>query len=152
MHLVCRVFPNGGRKFNHGRDANGYHWAVLSNVLPMTAVLVDDNVLDLLLLEKFFEGMGVITYSTTQPTKAAELIVAHRPDLLVTDFDMPEMSGAQLAAQIRMLCHSTRIWCVTASVEKQDFAHIHSGTFDAVFWKPLQYRLLLTAVSQLTLG
>jgi putative two-component system response regulator len=45
--------------------------------------------------------------TTTDPRKAAELYVTHRPDLILLDLHMPEMSGLEVIDQLNAIAEAT---------------------------------------------
>ncbi len=65
--------------------------------------------------------------------KALELYKQGRFDLVMTDFEMPNMRGDQLAARIKQLCPSQPILMITAYAELVDPAH---QAIDAALDKP----------------
>jgi CheY-like chemotaxis protein len=101
-------------------------------------VLVDDNQMDLLILQKFFEGTGVETVAFTHPSDALDEITKRGADLLVTDYDMLGMNGGELARAARAVASGLRVWCVTASVDETSADQV-TRNCDTIFGKPLRY-------------
>jgi CheY-like chemotaxis protein len=112
----------------------------------MKVLILDDNLLDLMVLEKYFEGTGCELFATTKAKEAIALIERHQIELLVSDFDMPEMNGLMVLKQGKTLNASLVAWCVTASVDHQTMA-LCVDAFDEVFTKPLQYGVFAQAVT-----
>ena len=54
---------------------------------------------------------------TTSPQEAIREIQTHGADILLTDFEMPEMNGAELASQIKLISPQTRIFFTTGQVD-----------------------------------
>ncbi len=104
----------------------------------MKVVLTDDNKMDLLILQKYFEGTGITTGAHLDCTDAISALQHGDVDLLITDYDMPGMNGVELARIARALSPGVKVWCVTASIEESDRAAIERQC-DAVFSKPLRY-------------
>lgn len=77
----------------------------------ITTVIVEDSkaslraVISLLSLQP---GIQIVGSASTGTTGLA-LIEEHAPDLLVTDFDMPEMDGFQLIALVRTESPRTKV-------------------------------------------
>ena len=68
---------------------------------PLRVVLVDDNPMTVKLAAYVFSDAGWRVDGFTSPLKALEALRTFEPDLIITDFRMPEMSGPQflLAAE-----------------------------------------------------
>ena len=64
-------------------------------------VLVDDSRTIVELIKVYLIGFGFHYHTTTNPHEALELVRKHRPFLLISDINMPEMSGLELAERIR---------------------------------------------------
>ena len=65
-----------------------------------TILIVDDDEAVLELLGMRLRGK-YRTLTTTNPQVAIRMALDKRPDLVLCDFDMPGMNGAELAARIR---------------------------------------------------
>jgi CheY-like chemotaxis protein len=62
-------------------------------------LIVDDDELSLDILQtKLSERYDII--STTNPTNVLKLARDHEPDLIICDFDMPEMDGSEVSAAL----------------------------------------------------
>ena len=66
-----------------------------------TALVVDDNATNLRILVTLLERLGLAVTSTTSPIQARDLAARTGFDLLLTDLQMPELDGIELAAAIR---------------------------------------------------
>lgn len=110
----------------------------------MRILIVDDNPLDLLVLEKFLEETISVVSKANSSALALDFLKLSRFDLLITDYDMPGMRGDELAAEARAVHPSIQIWCVTASLEDDEFGRC-SELCDLVMHKPLQYSLFREA-------
>ena len=65
-------------------------------------MIVDDEPLNVKLAEKFLRDGGFRNFvTTTQPADALELLHEERPDILLLDIMMPEISGLDILAAIR---------------------------------------------------
>lgn len=76
--------------------------AVRPEPLPSTVVLVDDDPVALSLLSHLVTGMGgtsVVTFR--DPVAAAEWCRTNLADLLITDQQMPELTGTELIRRLR---------------------------------------------------
>jgi CheY-like chemotaxis protein len=67
-----------------------------------TIVLVDDEVILTRALKLMLERSGGFSvFTENNPRHAMELILAHKPDVIVLDIIMPGLTGTELADQLR---------------------------------------------------
>jgi len=109
------------------------------------AVLVVDDVPDVLAITVgFLEAAGAEVAPSTEPD---DVLQALRDDptawaLLVTDFDMPGMNGAELARAARQIAPGLPVLLVTAFTGAADRV---ASDFDAVLAKPVSREALISA-------
>jgi CheY-like chemotaxis protein len=65
------------------------------------ALVVDDSMLIRHTVCRFFEERGFTVESATNPLEALELLKHLRPDLIVTDLQMPQMSGSEFISILK---------------------------------------------------
>ena len=66
-------------------------------------VIVDDNETQLKLLELLLNQRGFQPISFLDPLKALEHIKINKADLLITDFNMPNMNGVELIREVKKI-------------------------------------------------
>jgi len=71
--------------------------------------VVDDEYIISTTLAMILEKSGFDAKSFTNPVTALEAAQEQAPDLLISDVVMPELSGIELAIQVRKLCPDCRI-------------------------------------------
>jgi putative two-component system response regulator len=95
----------------------------LYNYIEQAVVMVvDDAIISVKLLEQALQAVdGVIVESYTNPLEALQAFRTGRCDLLITDIDMPEMSGLELirACRSEERGRDIPIMVVTASTERE---------------------------------
>src|SRR5687768_86374 len=64
-------------------------------------LLVDDNRNGLMARKTVLAELGYHITTTTRPMQALEMFRSEAFDLVITDYNMPEMKGVELIAQIR---------------------------------------------------
>lgn len=67
-----------------------------------TVMMVDDDPLMLEVIQTYLEEAGYVSFITSsQPREAMDLFTRHRPDILLLDLMMPEVTGFDILAQVR---------------------------------------------------
>ena len=67
----------------------------------LKALLIDDDAKLANLLGNYLTKFEIELNSTTEPTRALELIAEHQPDLVILDVMMPKMDGFEVCSGIR---------------------------------------------------
>ncbi len=77
--------------------------ASLSHFLSMStvALVVDDSMLMRYTICRFLEERGFTVESATNGAEALELLARVQPGLIVTDMQMPKMSGSELITELK---------------------------------------------------
>jgi CheY-like chemotaxis protein len=75
--------------------------AVLRLELAMVALVVDDSMLIRYTVCRFLEDRGYAVESATNGVEALEVLARLKPDLIVTDMQMPKMSGSELITALK---------------------------------------------------
>ncbi len=100
-----------------------------------------------------FQG-GFHATSFTDPLKALQAAHAELPDLLITDVVMPQMSGIDLAIQLRGVCPDCKVLLFSGSASTADLleaARVTGYTFELLS-KPVHPADLLASIRTLTEG
>jgi DNA-binding response OmpR family regulator len=67
-----------------------------------TVMMVDDDPIMLEVVQTYLEEAGYTSFVTTsEPRQAMDLFLQRRPDILLLDLMMPEVSGFDILAQVR---------------------------------------------------
>jgi len=72
-----------------------------------------------------------------------------KPDLVVTDLNMPEMDGLEMIREIRKKNHNTRIIIMTAHDEKENFLHAIKHRVRGYLIKPVEREELESQIREL---
>jgi CheY-like chemotaxis protein len=83
------------------------------------ALVVDDSMLIRHTVCRFFEDRGFRVESATNGMEAMELLAGIRPDIIVTDLQMPKMDGHQLISALRGKPQTSEIPVVILAGRKQ---------------------------------
>lgn len=108
-------------------------------------LIVDDEELFGTILRRFFEKEGFVVSYCNKPTDAILLSLKRKFDIIVTDYDMPEMNGADLSRLMRYRFADSYI--VGLSCETRGSSFLAAGA-DAFFEKPIDYRGLVSMIKQ----
>jgi len=69
--------------------------------MPAVALVVDDSMLIRYTVCRFLEERGFVVESATNGEEALQILEKVRPDLIVTDMQMPKMTGSELISALK---------------------------------------------------
>jgi two-component system cell cycle response regulator DivK len=119
---------------------------------PKTVLIVEDNELNLKLLNDILEYNGYTIFTTRLGEPALELARQHRPDLILMDIQLPDISGMEAARRLKDddETRTIPIIAVTAFAMSGDEVQILASGCDAYLSKPFRIDELLTLVEHWT--
>ena len=115
----------------------------------MKIVVAEDEFLIADMLVVSLEEAGHEVHDAEHGAAALKLVRELNPDLVITDFMMPLMTGLELAEAIRGDSALQRIPIVLVSGAQGNIARSRDDLFDLVFDKPYAMDQLLAAVAEL---
>ncbi|MDR5808493.1 ATP-binding protein [Caballeronia sp. LZ019] len=107
-----------------------------------TVVIAEDNRLNRGLLRDQLLTLGATVLEAADGEEALDLLRKNRVDIVLTDMDMPKMSGAELLVAARALDPSMRVYAVSASASTQDVEAGRARGFTDYLTKPLPLAVL----------
>ncbi len=112
-------------------------------------LIIDDNKLNLRLIRDMLSVSGHIVYTAESGKSALKMVAGIKLDLILTDIQMPEMSGVELMKSLKANpnCQGIPIIAVTAYTMQDDKTKIINYGFDDYLSKPLTLEKLLTTVN-----
>jgi len=119
----------------------------------MRALVVDDDEYNLLLFHTILKKWGISADMASNGAEGMEAAGARKYDLILSDIQMPEMSGMDLVSEIRKgeLNKDTPVLAITANVMKQDIDQYLEAGFDDYVIKPFRekelYQKILKAMN-----
>jgi two-component system cell cycle response regulator DivK len=135
------VFPGGTRR------AAG---PAGSDVVAMqkTVLIVEDNELNMKLFNDLLEAHGYTTIQTKSGVEAVELARRHRPNLILMDIQLPEVSGLEVTQWLKDddELRTIPIIAITAFAMKGDEEKIRKGGCEAYLSKPISVVKFLETV------
>jgi len=107
--------------------------------MPKTVLVVEDNELNMKLFHDLLEGIGYRTVETRNGLEAIDLARKHRPDLILMDIQLPEVSGLEVTKWLKEddELRSIPVIAVTAFAMKGDEERIRQGGCEAYMSKPI---------------
>jgi len=113
-------------------------------------LIVEDNDLNMKLFNDLLVAHGYGTLQSRDGIEALALARQHRPDLILMDIQLPEVSGLQVTQWIKMDddLRMIPIIAVTAFAMKGDEEKIRDGGCEAYIAKPISVTSFLTTVER----
>ncbi len=115
-----------------------------------TVLIVEDNELNMKLFHDLLDAHGYRTLQSREGMEALEIARNERPDLILMDIQLPEISGLEITKWIKEddnLRHIPVI-AVTAFAMKGDEEKIRDGGCEAYIAKPISVSLFLDTVKK----
>jgi len=112
-------------------------------------VIAEDEFLLADMLASFLEDEGHEVASAPHGIGALELIRERPPELIITDFMMPLMTGLELAHAVRADQQLKDIPIILVSGAQGSIGRAHPDAFDVVMDKPYKLEDLLQIVNRL---
>ena len=112
-------------------------------------LIVEDNqifreTLDLLLgLRPEVEVVGSIATGTEAPDAAARI----RPDVVLMDYRMPGLNGAQATRAVLEACPETRVVCLTASITRKEEGELVAAGAVACLTKDEELETIVSTIA-----
>jgi DNA-binding NarL/FixJ family response regulator len=117
---------------------------------PVRVVLVEDNdtfrqTLELLLgMRDEIDVVGSVANGEDAAKTCAEL----RPDVVLMDYRMPGLNGAEATRAVLTECPSVRVVCLSASVTQQEIDEVRAAGAVAVVTKDEDFDRLVATVCE----
>jgi DNA-binding NarL/FixJ family response regulator len=117
---------------------------------PVRVVLVEDNDTFRETLELLF-GMRdeiVVVASVATGDEAATVCSTLSPDVVLMDYRMPGLNGAEATRAVLTACPSTRVVCLSASVTQQEIDEVRAAGAVACVTKDEDFDSLVATVQE----
>jgi two-component system cell cycle response regulator DivK len=144
-----------------GLSYQRHHWRVerdkrlLAGIEPeegpgmaKTVLIVEDNELNMKLFQDLLQAHGYRTVGTRNGIETLDLARAHRPDLILMDIQLPEVSGLEVTKWLKddPELRTIPVVAVTAFAMKGDEERIREGGCEAYLSKPISVGKFLETV------
>jgi two-component system cell cycle response regulator DivK len=116
--------------------------------MSKTVLIVEDNELNMKLFHDLLEAQGYETLQTREGLQALALAREHRPDLILMDIQLPEISGLEVVKWLKEdeELSSIPVIAVTAFAMKGDEERILEGGCEAYLSKPISVMSFIETV------
>ena len=117
---------------------------------PKRVLIVEDNELNMKLFNDLLEAHGYYTLQTKDGVEALRMARAHRPDLILMDIQLPEVSGLEVTKWLKEddELRSIPIIAVTAFAMKGDEQKIRDDGCEAYIAKPISVASFMSTVER----
>ena len=118
--------------------------------MPKTVLIVEDNELNMKLFNDLLEAHGYFTLQTKDGVEALRMARTHRPDLILMDIQLPEVSGLEVTKWLKEDddLRAIPIIAVTAFAMKGDEQKIRDGGCEAYIAKPISVASFMSTVER----
>ena len=116
--------------------------------MTKTVLIVEDNDLNMKLFNDLLEAHGYGRLQTKDGLEAMKLARQHRPDLILMDIQLPEISGLEVTKWLKEDpdLSAIPVIAVTAFAMKGDEEKIRQGGCEAYIAKPISVARFLETV------
>ena len=118
--------------------------------VPKTVLVVEDNELNMKLFHDLLDAHGYGVLQARNADEAMEMARAHKPDLILMDIQLPEVSGLEITKWMKADADlsSIPIIAVTAFAMKGDEERIRAGGCEDYVAKPISVTTFVDKVKR----
>jgi len=118
--------------------------------MAKTVLIVEDNDLNMKLFHDLLEAHGYNTLQTNDGMEALRIARAERPDLILMDIQLPEVSGLEVTKWLKEDddLRPIPVVAVTAFAMKGDEERIREGGCEDYIAKPISVQTFLETVQK----
>ena len=118
--------------------------------MSKTILIVEDNELNMKLFNDLLQAHGYTTLQVKDGRAVVEITRQNRPDLILMDIQLPEISGLEITKMLKADddLRSIPVVAVTAFAMKGDEQKIRNGGCDGYIAKPISVASFLQTVSR----
>lgn len=118
--------------------------------MSKTVLIVEDNDLNMKLFNDLLQANGYNTLQTKDGREALALTRAHRPDLILMDIQLPEISGLEITRMLKSDddLKAIPVVAITAFAMKGDEEKIREGGCEGYIAKPISVATFLQTIGK----
>jgi two-component system, cell cycle response regulator DivK len=119
-------------------------------MMPKTVLIVEDNELNMKLFNDLLEARGYRVVQTMSGHQVLKLAREHRPDLILMDIQLPEISGLDVTSWLKEddELKAIPVIAITAFAMKGDEERIRKGGCEGYLSKPISIPRFLETVQR----
>ncbi|MEL6858417.1 MAG: response regulator [Pseudomonadota bacterium] len=123
----------------------------MATATPRKVLIVEDNALNMRLFSDLLEASGYETLQCVDGAKAVGLALDERPDLIIMDIQLPDVSGLDITRWLKDddRTASIPVLAVTAFAMRTDEVLVREAGCEGYLSKPIQVRSFLKTVDEL---
>ena len=140
----------GGIEYLANIDNHNATESISARPMTKTVLIVEDNELNMKLFHDLLEAYGYGTLQTRDGMEALKIAREHRPDLILMDIQLPEVSGLEVTKWLKEddELRDIPVVAVTAFAMKGDEERIREGGCEAYISKPISVAHFIETVRQ----
>ncbi|KGB27204.1 chemotaxis protein CheY [Candidatus Liberibacter solanacearum] len=118
--------------------------------MPKKVMIVEDNELNMKLFRDLIETSGYMSIQTRSGLEALEIARQHKPDIIIMDIQLPEISGLEITKQIKEdnELQDIPVIAVTAFAMKGDEERIRKGGCEAYISKSISLSIFMETIKK----
>ncbi len=118
--------------------------------MSKTVLIVEDNELNMKLFNDLLEAHGISTVQTDDGYKVLDLAREHKPDLILMDIQLPEVSGLDVTKWLKddEELKSIPVVAITAFAMKGDEQKIREGGCEDYISKPITVNYFMEVIER----
>jgi PAS domain S-box-containing protein len=124
-------------------------------IYGINIMVVDDSADNLILMKQILQKVGAKFIGAESVKEAITNVLKERPDLIVTDIEMPDEDGYDLIAKVRKITQKDQfhipVVALTAHSDEKELQKITDAGFDACFSKPIKIDKIISSIEKLVL-
>ena len=126
----------------------------MSDTSIKSVLVVEDNELNMRLFCDLLDAFGYRTFSSRDGAEAFEIARREKPDLIIMDIQLPEVSGLDITRWIKddEELSSIPVLAVTAFATRPDEERVREAGCEGYLSKPIQMASFQRAVEELVPG
>jgi CheY-like chemotaxis protein len=101
--------------------------------MPLVALVVDDSMLIRHTVCRFLEERGFVVHAASNGVDALERLKSIRPDIIITDMQMPKMNGGELITALKAHPSTSSIPIVIVAGRESGFEKTEKRANMAIF-------------------
>ncbi len=123
----------------------------MATATPRKVLIVEDNALNMRLFSDLLEASGYETLQCVDGGKAVGLALDARPDLIIMDIQLPDVSGLDITRWLKddERTSDIPVLAVTAFAMRTDEVLVREAGCEGYLSKPIQVRSFLKTVDDL---